>query len=81
MAKHTRLVELADGRVVRLTAGEINALKRFVKMNGEHGSGPEGYQFDPGSVSYLTVQNLVEKGVMEMTEAGVPRFAKGALSV
>jgi hypothetical protein len=80
MSKRTRKVELADGRVVRLTKGEISALKRFVKMNGEHGSGPEGYQYDPGHVSYLTVWNLVDKGIFEMTGAGVPRFAKGVLS-
>ncbi|MFE5037065.1 hypothetical protein [Streptomyces sp. NPDC056683] len=80
MAKRTRVVALADGRTVRLTAGEVNALKRFVKMNGENGSGPEGHQYDPGHVSYVTVQNLVTKGIFERTPGGVPRFAKGVLS-
>jgi cell division septal protein FtsQ len=80
MAKRSRLVSLADGRVVRLTRGEVAAMKRYVAMNGEAGSGPEGLQYDPGHVSYLTRRNLVAKGVLEMTGAGVPRFAKGVLS-
>jgi hypothetical protein len=80
MAKRSRLVKLADGRVVRLTTGEVAAIKRYVAMNGEHGRGPEGHQYNPGHVSYLTRRNLVRKGVLEMTDAGLPRFAKGVLS-
>ncbi|GAA2732224.1 hypothetical protein [Streptomyces nogalater] len=80
MTKRTREVALADGRIVHLTAGEIRALRRYVRMNGEHGSGPEGYQYDPGNVSPATVRNLIEKGIFEMTPAGVPRFARGVLS-
>jgi hypothetical protein len=80
MAKRTRQVKLADGRIVTLTTGEVNAIKRYVAMNGEAGRGPEGRQYNPGGVSYLTRRNLVEKGVFEMTTAGVPRFAKGVLS-
>jgi hypothetical protein len=75
MVKRTRLVSLADGRVIRLTLGEISAMKRYVAMNGE-----EGPQYNPGHVSYLTRRNLVTKGVLEMTGSGIPQFAKGVLS-
>jgi hypothetical protein len=80
MVPRTRQVSLADGRIVRLTAGEIRALKRYVAMNGRHGSGPEGHQYNPGHVSHLTRRNLVTKGIFEMTPAGIPKFAKGVLS-
>jgi hypothetical protein len=77
MGQRIMRVTLADGRIVRLTIGEIRALKRYVAMNGLHGSCPGGCQYDPGSVSHLTVKNLLAKGVFEMTEGGLPRFAKG----
>jgi len=81
MATNTKLVELANGRILRLTIGEINAIKAFVKMNGKNGSGPKHIQYSPGSIKYSTVDNLISKGVMEWVVQGVPRFVEGVLEI
>ncbi len=81
MAKKTKLVTLADGRVVRLTNGEINAVRAYVKMNGKKGAGPEGVQYEPGGVKYTTVDNLVAKGIFERILNGCVRFADGVLDI
>ena len=65
-------VRLADGREMWLTKGELNALRRMVKMNGT--TGP---QYDPGYVNRRTVWNLITKGVLVRTPGGVPEFAPG----
>lgn len=81
MAKKTKLVKLANGTVVRLTIGEINAIKAFVKMNGRKGQGNTGVQYNPGNIKYTTVNNLVEKGVMERYGMGLVRFPDGVLDI
>lgn len=68
----SRIVRLADSRTVRLTKGEIAAIRSMVKMNGR--TGP---QYDPGNVQYRTVENLITKGIIVQTPGGVPEFAEG----
>ncbi len=81
MAKKTKLVKLANGEIVRLTNGEINAIRAYVKMNGRAGAGPEGIQYDPGSIKYTTTHNLVEKGIFERVPGGCVRFRPGVLDI
>ena len=81
MAKKTKLVKLANGTVIRLTNGEINAIKAYVKMNGRSGAGAEGIQYDPGNIKYTTVHNLVDKGIFERVPGGCVRFADGVLDI
>lgn len=81
MATQTKLVTFADGREVRLTIGEINAIKAYVKVNGKEGSGPQGIQYEPGGVKYSTVRNLRDKGVFESAGNGCVRFAPGVLDL
>ncbi len=79
MAK-TRKVELANGRTVRLTIGEINAVRAYVKANGREGYQGSGLQFRPSGVRYDTVNSLCRKGVLVWESGQVERFAEGVFS-
>jgi hypothetical protein len=81
MAKKTQLVKFANGEIKRLTTGEINAIRAYVKMNGKDGSGPERIQYEPGYVKYTTINNLIAKGVFEYVTNGCVRFADGVLDL
>lgn len=73
----TKPVQLANGIQVRLTLGEIEALRRYAKMNGR-ATGKVLY--DPGYVRYDTVANLVRKGIMIRNERGLNFWAPGVFS-
>lgn len=71
-------VTFLDGRTLRLSAGEVNAINRMAWMNG---TDPESVQYDPGHVRYTTVNSLVDKGVLVREADHLPRFAAGMLPV
>jgi cell division septal protein FtsQ len=72
MAK-TRPIRLKDGRVVRLTRGEVTAIKRYVKLWGTQA---DAVLYDPGHVRYDTRFNLVAKGLLRL-ENGITYWAEG----
>lgn len=70
-------VTFKNGKTIKLTPGEIDAIERYARTNG---TDPEQPQYHPGVVRYTTTANLVRKGVMRM-EHGVPHFLEGLLEV
>lgn len=78
MATKKSKVTFLNGYVKTLTTGEINAIERYARQNG---TDPEATQYDPGNVSYRTVQNLVAKGILVRKGNGVHHFAPGLLPV
>lgn len=59
---------------IKLTRGELNALGRFLSQNG---TSIHRVQYDPGYVSYITVRNLISKGVLVRAEGNSLRVAPG----
>lgn len=72
----TKVYELADGRTVRLTRGEANAFRRYIKMNGKS---LRKVQYDPGHVRYDTRRSLVAKGLLVEDSRGLRFLAPGVL--
>lgn len=68
----------ADGRQIKLTQGEANALCKHLTMNGTSRSRT---QYDPGYVQMRTVWNLVKKGVFEEYQRCLYRVAAGVFEM
>lgn len=68
-------ITFLNGQIINLTWGEINAIERYARQNGTN---PSSIQYDPGSVNFRTVHNLVAKGVFVRSNHLV-HFAPGLL--
>lgn len=73
LSKWTWTIILHDERVVVLTTGELNALKKMYRENRKGGP-----LYRPSGVRYDTLANLVSKGVL-MRVNGVHYFTDGVL--
>lgn len=62
----------ANGREVILTPGELNAILRYLTMNGT-----VGVQMCPGHIQHPTRINLLKKGIFVQEEKGYYFWAKG----
>jgi hypothetical protein len=73
VARATRRIRLHNGHTVRLTPGEIHAVKRYAKLWGTRA---DAVLYDPGHVRYDTRFNLVAKGILRL-ENGIAFWAEG----
>jgi hypothetical protein len=67
-------ITMHDETVVKLTTGELNAIKKLVKANGRTGPQPA-----PRGVRKDTLANLVSKDVLRIGADGVHYFREGIL--
>jgi|SRR3954468_6513158 len=76
-----RNVKFADGRTMRLSKGEYDAIQLFIEANGR-----QGYVFPPTSSKgpragvYMTTR-LVEIGILAWVRPGTLRWCPGVLEL
>lgn len=74
--KSDRKVRTADGRNLRLSAGEYNAVQSWIAANGR-----TGYLAPPRDSTAAMTARLVELGLIEWVRPGVARWCRGVLEL
>jgi hypothetical protein len=69
-------VRTADGRTLRLSAGEYHAVRSWIAANGR-----TGYLVPPRDSTAAMTARLVELGLIEWVRTGVARWCRGVLEL
>lgn len=74
--KSDRNVCTADGRTLRLSAGEYRAVRSWIEANGR-----TGYLTPPRNAHVDMTARLVKLGLIEWVRPGVARWCRGVLEL
>jgi hypothetical protein len=74
--KSDHTVRTADGRTLRLSAGEYKAVQAWIGANGR-----TGYLTPPHDTTAAATARLVELGLIEWVKPGLARWCRGVLEL